>query len=204
MARNLSPSIKKSRRFGVDLGHKQNSQKVARRLTIPPGQHGQKKRRGRRPSEYGQQLAEKQKVKFIYGILEKQFVKYVKKAKLNPQATGEELIRLLERRLDNAVFRFNFAPTRAMSRQLITHGHVTVNNKKVTIPSYQVNIGDIIMLDQTAANIPDVLKRLEQKDVEIPKWMQKSALAGKIHQLPGITDIDSGINDQLIVEFYSR
>jgi small subunit ribosomal protein S4 len=204
MARNLSPSIKKSRRFGVDLGHKQNSQKVARRLTVPPGQHGQRKRRGRRPSEYGQQLAEKQKVKFIYGILEKQFAKYVKTAKLNPQATGEELLRLLERRLDNAVFRLNFAPTRAMARQLITHGHILINNKKVTIPSYQVNVNNIIMLSPTAAGIPDVLKRLEQKDIGIPKWMQKKALAGKIHRLPGISDIDSGVNDQLIVEFYSR
>lgn len=204
MARDLSPSIKKSRRFGVDLGHKQNSQKVARRLTVPPGQHGQKKHRRRRISEYGQQLAEKQKVKFIYGILEKQFVKYVKKAKLNPKATGEELLRLLERRLDNVVFRLNFAPTRAMSRQLIVHGHVSINSKKVTIPSYQVNVGDVIMLNQTAVNIPDVLKRLEQKDVEISKWMQKKAFAGKIHRLPSIADIDSSVNDQLIVEFYSR
>lgn len=204
MARNLSSSVKKSRRFGQDLGHKQNSQKVARRLTIPPGQHGQKRRRGRRLSEYGQQLAEKQKVKFIYGILEKQFAKYVKKAKLNPKSTGEELLRLLERRLDNTVFRFNFTPTRAMARQLISHGHVLVNNRKLTIPSYQVNAGDIIMLDQTAANIPDVLKRLEQKDAQIPKWMQKKGLAGKIQSLPTVDEIDAGSNDQLIVEFYSR
>lgn len=204
MARNLSPSIKKSRRFGQDLGHKQNSQKVARRLTIPPGQHGQKKRRGRKTSEFGQQLAEKQKVKFIYGILEKQFAKYVKIAKLNPQATGEELLRLLERRLDNVIFRLNLAATRAMARQLIAHGHILVNNKKVSIPSYQVKVGDVVMLSPTAANIPDIIKKSQDKDVEIPKWMQKKAFAGKIHQLPSIADIDSSVNDQLIVEFYSR
>lgn len=204
MARNLSPSIKKSRRFGQDLGHKQNSQKVARRLTIPPGQHGQKKRRGRKTSEFGQQLAEKQKVKFIYGILEKQFAKYVKIAKLNPQATGEELLRLLERRLDNVIFRLNLAATRAMARQLVAHGHILVNNKKVSIPSYQVKVGDVVMLSPTAANIPDIIKKSQDKDVEIPKWMQKKAFAGKIHQLPSIADIDSSVNDQLIVEFYSR
>lgn len=204
MARNLSPSIKKSRRFGVDLGHKQNSQKVARRLTVPPGQHGQKRRRGRRPSEYGQQLTEKQKVKYIYGILEKQFAKYVQKAKLNPQATGEELLRLLERRLDNAVFRLNFAPTRAMARQLISHGHILINNRKLTIPSYQVSAGDIITMSQKASNIPDVKKKFEEKDVEIPKWMQKKGLAGKIQSLPTTNDVDESINNQLIVEFYSR
>lgn len=204
MARNIQPKIRLSRRFGQDLGHKQNSQKVARRLTIPPGQHGQKKRRGRRASEYDEQLTEKQKVKLIYGILEKQFVKYVNTAKLNPQATGEELFRLLERRLDNVIFRLNFAPTRAMARQLVSHGHIFVNNRKITVPSYQVRVDDLITVDQKAANIPDVNKKLEEKGAQIPKWMQKKALAGKIHRLPGISDIDSGINDQLIVEFYSR
>lgn len=204
MARNLSPTIKKSRRFGLDLGHKQNSQKVARRLTIPPGQHGQRKRRGRKTSEFGQQLAEKQKVKFIYGILEKQFARYVKIAKLNPQATGEELLRLLERRLDNVIFRLGLAATRAMARQLVAHGHILVNNKKVSIPSYQVKVGDVVILSPTAANIPDIIKKSQDKDIEIPKWMQKKAFAGKIHRLPSIDDIDSSVNDQLIVEFYSR
>lgn len=202
MARYTGPKIKRSRRLGIDLGHKQNLQKVARRLSVPPGQHG---RRGmRRQSEYGQQLTEKQKVQFSYGIQERQLRRYVTEAQRTPQATGIELLRLLERRLDNVVFRLGLAPTRALARQLATHGHIFVNQQKIRIPSYRVRIGDIITLSPKALEIPDVKARIANKEVEIPKWMQKTAAAGKISRLPERADIDSVVDEQLLVEFYSR
>lgn len=202
MARYTGPKIKRSRRLGLDLGHKQNLQKVARRLSVPPGQHG---RRGmRRQSEYGQQLTEKQKVQFSYGIQERQLRRYVTEAQRTPQATGIELLRLLERRLDNVVFRLGLAPTRALARQLATHGHIFVNQQKIRIPSYRVRIGDIITLSPKALEIPDVKARIANKEVEIPKWMQKTAAAGKISRLPERADIDSVVDEQLLVEFYSR
>lgn len=204
MAKKIGSSIKMSRRMGQDLGHKQNQHKVARRLTVPPGQHGQRRRRGRRTSEFGTQLLEKQKVKFIYGVLERQFQRYMEKAQQNPQATGEELLRLLETRLDNVIFRLGFAPTRPMARQLISHRHILVNGKRVDIPSYHVRVNDLITLDNVATEIPDVQKLLVKKDLDIPGWMQKKATTGKISRLPERTDIDASVNEQLIVEFYSR
>lgn len=202
MARYTGPKIKRSRRFGVDLGHKQNLQKVARRLSVPPGQHG--RRGARRQSEYGQQLTEKQKVQFSYGIQERQLRRYVTEAQRTPQATGIELLRLLECRLDNVVFRLGLAPTRALARQLATHGHIFVNQQKIRIPSYRVRIGDIITLSPKALEIPDVKARIANKEYEIPKWMKKTAAAGKISRLPERADIDSAVDEQLLVEFYSR
>ena len=202
MARYTGPKIKKSRRLGVDLGHKQNLQKVARRLSIIPGQHG--RRGARRQSEYGQQLAEKQKVQYAYGIQERQLRRYVETAQRTPQATGAELLRLLERRLDNSIFRLGFAPTRGLARQLVTHGHVLINQHKVSIPSYQVAVDDIITLSSRALEIPDVKARMANKEISIPKWMQKKAGAGKISRLPERQDIDTVVDEQLLVEFYSR
>lgn len=202
MARYTGPKMKRSRRLGVDLGQKQNLQKVARRLSVPPGQHG--RRGARRQSEYGQQLTEKQKVQFSYGIQERQLRRYVTEAQRTPQATGIELLRLLERRLDNVVFRLGLAPTRALARQLATHGHIFVNQQKIRIPSYRVRIGDIITLSPKALEIPDVKARIANKEIEIPKWMQKTAAAGKISRLPERADIDSAVDEQLLVEFYSR
>lgn len=202
MARYIGPKIKKSRRLGQDLGHKQNLQKVARRLSVIPGQHG--RHGAKRQSEYGQQLAEKQKVQFVYGILEHQLRRYVQQAQRTPQATGIELLRLLERRLDNVVYRIGFAPTRALARQLATHGHVLVNQKKVRVPSYRISIGDIITLSSRALEIPDVKTRIADKEYEAPKWMQKTAAAGKISRLPERADIDTTVDEQLLVEFYSR
>lgn len=202
MARYTGPKMKRSRRLGLDLGQKQNLQKVARRLSVPPGQHG--RRGARRQSEYGQQLTEKQKVQFSYGIQERQLRRYVTEAQRTPQATGIELLRLLERRLDNVVFRLGLAPTRALARQLATHGHIFVNQQKIRIPSYRVRIGDIITLSPKALEIPDVKARIANKEIEIPKWMQKTAAAGKISRLPERADIDSAVDEQLLVEFYSR
>lgn len=202
MARYTGPRVKKSRRAGVDLGHKQNLQKVARRISVLPGQHG---RRGfRRLSEYGQQLLEKQKLRWTYGIMEKQFVRYVQEAQRNPQATGAELIRILEQRLDNILFRLGFVPTRAMGRQLVNHGHVRINGQAVGIPSYRVVPGDVITLSAKALEIPDVKKRISDASSQTPAWMQKKAAAGKILRLPERSDVDMSIDEQLIVEFYSR
>ena len=202
MARYIGPIVKKSRRFGQDLGHKQNLQKVARRISVLPGQHG--RRGARRSSDYGLQLAEKQKLQFVYGILEKQLRRYVKEAQRNPQATGAELLRLIERRLDNVVFRLGFSPTRAMARQLVSHGHVSVNTRKVDIPSYRVTTGDIVTLSKHALEIPDVRGKIQDKEYQIPGWMQKKAAAGKISRLPERTEIEVPVEEQLVVEFYSR
>lgn len=204
MARYTGPKIKLSRRVGQDLGHKQNLQKIARRLAIPPGQHGQKLRRGKRLTSYAQQLIEKQKVKFIYGVNEKQFRHYIQTAQRNPQETGEELIQLLERRLDNVIYRLGFAPTRNMGRQLVVHGHIKVNNQKINRPSFQVSVDDVVTLNADMAKIPDIQRSINNKDHKIPSWMQKKAIAGKITRLPATGDSEVDIDEQLVVEFYSR
>jgi small subunit ribosomal protein S4 len=202
MARNTKAKLKKSRRVGMDLGHKTNVQKVARRLNIPPGQHG---RRGRsRISEYGLQLQEKQKVKWMYGVLERQLRRYFEQAAKKPTATGQELLKLLETRLDNVVYRLNFAPTRPAARQLVSHGHVRINNKKVDIPSYLVKPSQIITLSSKATNIPVIKELLQQKNKNLPQWLERKAAVGKVKIYPERKDIDADIDEQLIVEFYSR
>jgi len=202
MARTTGPKNKLARRAGMDLGLKTNSAKLSRRLNIPPGQHGRKGTR--KPSEYGIQLREKQKVKWIYGIMEKQFRRYFEKATKNPAATGNELLRLLELRLDNVVYRLGFAPTRTAARQYVVHGHLKVNGQKVDRPSYQVQIGDTINLSDKATKIPIVAELLQEKGKNIPKWLETKATVGRIKGLPDREDIDADINENLIVEFYSR
>src|SRR5664279_5633814 len=144
MARYTGPKHKQSRREGVNLSEK-TSASLMRRLNVPPGVHGKKGKR--RPSEYGQQLREKQKAKVMYGLLEKQFRKLVDSAHDQTGDTEELLLSLLERRLDNVVFRLGLTKSRNMSRQFVTHGHVTVNGKRMSIPSYTVKVGDVISLD---------------------------------------------------------
>ena len=204
MGRYTGPKLRKARRVGIDLGSKQNSQKTAKRLNIVPGQHGQRFRRKKRASEYGTQLLEKQKVRFMYGVSERQLRRYIVIAQKNPQATGEELLNILERRLDNVLFRLGLAPTRNMSRQLIVHGHAQVNGRKIDRPSCQVSVGDIITLSPTAQEIPDITRCIANKEYKPPSWMQKKAIAGKIARLPTRKDIDDPIDAQLIVEYYSR
>ena len=176
---------------------------VIKKNAGPPGQHGQKGRR--KLSDYAIQLREKQKVKRMYGTLEKQFRKYYLIASRKKTATGEALLSLLETRLDNVVYRLNLARTRTQARQLVGHGHVLVNGKKVTIPSFNVKIGDIISLSGKAANL-DFIKKLseENKDAKMPSWLEKNALVGKVSNLPKRDDIDIEINERLIVEYYSR
>jgi len=202
MARYTGPRNKTARRLGVDLGLKTNPKSLERRLQTPPGQHG-KKGRGKM-SDYGIQLAEKQKVKAIYGVLERQFSKYYEVATKSSEATGEAMLSLLERRLDNVIYRLHLAPTRRAARQIVSHGNALVNGRKLTIPSYRVNPEDVIALSATGLAIPAVKVLQEEKDVQLPSWLEKKASVGKVVRMPVRSDISEVINEQLIVEFYSR
>lgn len=202
MARITGPKNKLARRIGVDLGLKANGAKLARRINIPPGMHGRKG--ARKLSEYGVQLKEKQKVKWIYGLLEKQFRSYYDVAAKTLGTTGHELLKLLELRLDNVVYRLRFAPTRAAARQMVTHGHVLVNGKKLDRPSYMVRPDDVIALSAKGAKIPAVAELLEDKNPSVPQWLERKAHVGKVLTEPVRDDVDIEINENLIVEFYSR
>jgi len=199
MAHYTGPKNRLSRREGIDLFGKGNK---LRRASQIPGVHGA--RGAKRPTGYGTQLREKQKTKRIYGIMEKQFRKYFEKAAKQRGSTGEKLMQLLEIRLDNTVYRLGLVPTRAMARQIVGHGHIQVNGKKVTIPSYQVDLEDLITLDDKALNMPVIKERLEIKDAPIPSWLVKTGAAGKVLSLPVRSEIDTPVSEQLIVEFYSR
>lgn len=202
MARYTGPKHRQCRAEGVAICGLPTCP-VIKKNAGPPGQHGQKGRR--KLSDYAIQLREKQKVKRMYGTLEKQFRKYYLIASRKKTATGEALLSLLETRLDNVVYRLNLTRTRTQARQLVGHGHVLVNGKKVTIPSFNVKIGDIISLSGKAANL-DFIKKLseENKDAKMPSWLEKNALVGKVNNLPNRDDIDIEINERLIVEYYSR
>lgn len=199
MARHIGPKDRLSRREGFDIFGK--GVKLTR-LTVPPGMHGPKGTRIHL-SQYGQQLREKQKVKRIYGVLERQFRKYVKEALRTKGNTGEALVILLERRLDNVIYRLGFAPTRPAARQLVSHRHVLVNNKRVNIPSFQLKVGDVVSLDKKGLEIPTVSK-LQTDSQRVPEWLEKKAFLGKIKRLPKREDIVEPINEQDIVEFYSK
>lgn len=202
MSRYTGPKNKRARRIGKDLELTTSTQKLQRRLGIPPGQHG---RRGRmRISDYGKQLLEKQRVKWTYGVNERQFRRYFQISLKKKGATGEELLRILERRLDNVVYRLALTPTRAMARQLVTHGHVLVDGKKVSIPSFLTKPGNVITLSTTALAIPQVEALSRDKKLHVPAWLTRKAAAGKIERFPERQDIDADINEQYIVELYSR
>lgn len=199
MARYIGPKNRLSRREGIDLFGKGNK---LRRASQVPGQHGAKS--VRRPSDYGVQLREKQKAKRFYGIMESQFHKYFEIAAQYRGTTGEKLLQMLEARLDNVVYRLGFVPTRAMARQLTGHGHVLVDGQKVTIPSYQVKTGQSVSLDTKAQNIPVVKSLLDNRDIPTPEWLTKQAAVGQVVRLPKRAEIEAPVNEQLIVEFYSR
>lgn len=203
MARYTGPKHRLARREGVNILEKVSSS-LDRRLNVPPGQHGPRGTRRRRLSEYGVQLREKQKVKRTYGVLEAQFRKYVKEAQKKRGQTGEVLLTLLERRLDNVVYRLRLGKTRPFARQLVAHGHVFVNNRKVTIPSYQVGGGETISLTGKALEIPTIKSALQDKDISLPSWLKRQGPVGLVKALPRRDDIESTINEQLIVEYYSR
>jgi len=208
MAKYTEAKCRLCRREGVKLflkGDRCFSPKcpIEKKGAVPPGQHGQK--RARRLSSYGLQLREKQKAKRIYGILEKPFRRYFEKAfKVKGKETGKILLQLLELRLDNIIYRLGFTPSRSVARQVVTHGQVLVDNKKVDLPSFQVKPGLIISLAKGALEQAVIKKALAEKGKKIPLWLQRKAIIGKIVRLPEKEEIDSNINDQLIVEFYSR
>ena len=207
MARYTDAKCRLCRREGVKLflkGERCYSPKcpIERKGAVPPGQHGARRRR--RISEYGQQLREKQKAKRLYGVLERQFRRYIDKAAKNPQATGEVLFQLLESRLDNIVYRLGLVPSRSVARQLVSHGHVYVNDKRVNIASYQVKPGDIVRLGDKAMKIPAVGKNWADRAKNVPEWLQRKGPVGKMVRLPEREEIELGIDDKLIVEYYSR
>ncbi|MGI6005164.1 MAG: 30S ribosomal protein S4 [Christensenellales bacterium] len=208
MARYTDSVCRQCRREGAKLflkGDRCYSQKCAvTRRSAPPGQHGQG-RRGK-PSEYGIQLREKQKLRRAYGVLEKQFVKYFEMAERSKGVTGENLLAILETRLDNVAYRLGFGDSRAQARQFVTHGHVTVNGRKVNIASYLVKVGDVIQVKE-ASRDHDRMKTLKEGvDRQIPKWLEMDPenLTGKVIALPQRDDIDMTIQEHLIVELYSR
>lgn len=206
MARYTGPKNRLARRESIELGLKTVGSKshasLLKRLNVPPGMHGAKGRR--KMSDFGTQLREKQKVKRMYGVLERQFRKSFERAKKWKGNTGEKLLEFMERRLDNVIYRMGFAPTRGLSRQLVTHGHVLVNGKKMTIPSYLVQADAVITLKQKAMEIPAVKKILDDKTFHTPEWIERKGPVGKIVRLPLRSDIGEDTNEQLIVEHYSR
>jgi small subunit ribosomal protein S4 len=202
MARDRSPVGKLSRREGIVIG---NSEKVFARRPYAPGEHGQNTRG--KVSEYGVQLREKQKVKRIYGILEKQFRIYFARADRGQGVTGERLLQLLETRLDNVVYQMGFARTRRLARQLVTHGHFEVNGRKVNIPSFAVKVGDEIVVRASSKKNQYFSNLSENPPSHIkPDWVSfdPKSQSGKLEAVPQRTDLPSEIDEQLIVEYYSR
>jgi small subunit ribosomal protein S4 len=200
VARYTGPQVKLSRREGVALTDK--CQKYLDRRPYPPGEHG----RGRiRQSEYLLQLREKQKTRRFYGVLEKQFRRYYEKASRQPGITGENLLRMLEQRLDNVVYRLGFAATRRQARQLVTHGHFRVNGAKVNIPSYQVRPDDVITVKQ-GSNAEPIIRAATELVASVAPWLQADydALNGKVLKVPERSEIDTPVSEQLIVEYYSK
>lgn len=200
MARYTGPAYKKSRRYGFST--LENGKDLARR-PYAPGQHGNDRKK--KSSEYGVQLQEKQKVRFMYGLTEKQFHKTFDKAQKMAGIAGENLLVLLESRLDNIVYRLGMAKTRRGARQIVNHGHILVNNVKVDIPSYRVLPGDVISVKENSLNHPAILSSLEEKRT-VANYLEFDAkkLTGKYVRIPERSELNSEINEQLIVEFYNR
>ncbi len=201
MARYTGPTHKACRRARTPLC--QSKRCAADRRPYPPGEHG----KGRiRESDYLVQLQEKQKLRYMYGVLERQFRNYYKNAARQQGITGENLLRMLECRLDNVVYRSGFASTRAQARQLVNHGHFQVNGKKVDIPSYQVRQGDVVTLKERSANLFVVQQSVDTINRAIPEWLGVEADARRvvINELPSRAQIDTPIQEQLIVELYSK
>lgn len=203
MARYTGPTAKRWRRLGQIPSD--GSTTAVQRRNYPPGQHGLRRRS--KVSEFGQQLAEKQKAKYTFGILERQFAGYYRKADKKAGVTGENLMLMLECRLDNVIYRLGLAETRAQARQVVTHGHVKINDRKVDIPSYQVSPGEeITFADRYRSGLKERLDPETLKNYPVPDWLQlnQKSLQGTVRVLPTRTEMESTINEQLIVEYYSR
>ena len=199
MGRYIGPKHKLARREGVNILDKTSSS-LQRRLNIPPGQHGRKRKR--RLSEFGQQLREKQKAKFAYGLMEKQFKNIFKEVERKRGETDENLISLLETRLDNLVYRLGFAKSRFMARQMVSHGHILVNDKRLNIPSYHVKVGDVLSLSPKMQKNAQVLTSLE--DSQILPFLKREGASGKLLRIPKREDVEVPFDTQLIIEYYSR
>jgi small subunit ribosomal protein S4 len=203
MARHIGPKDKISRRFGIPLF---GATKSLEHKNYPPGMHGPKGGR-RKLSDYAIALAEKQKLRFQYGVLERQFRRYFEIASTRRGVTGEILLQILESRLDNVVFRFGFANSRAAARQLVCHGHVTVNGRKVDIASFQVKAGDTVAVRDSPKSRSLATRNLELTQITpIPDWLalEKEQFSGKVSRIPSRAEIAPIVNEQLIVELYSR
>jgi len=202
MARYTGPTTRISRRFGQYIV---GSAKVLERRNFPPGQHGPKSRR--KLSEYAVGLNEKQKLRFIYGLLERQFRRVFAIAKKERGVTGERFLQLLETRLDSVVYLLGFAKSRAAARQLVNHGHVRVNGKKVDIASYNVVQGDEVEMKAVNSSRQLATRAIEENRARVvPAWLTRNdeALKGTVTRLPTRDEMEPGINEQLIVEYYSR
>lgn len=202
MARYIGPSTKIARKFGDPIF---GPDKYFERKNYPPGHHGMNKRR-KKLSEYGIQLKEKQKAKYTYGVLERQFSNLFKKASSSKGITGEVLLQLLESRLDNVVYRLGIAPTRNGARQLVSHRHILVNDKVVNIPSYTVKPGDIVGVREKSKSLEMITSSLDAAHHAGVSWLEwdNDKMAGKFLNLPEREEIPENIKEQLIVELYSK
>jgi small subunit ribosomal protein S4 len=201
MARYTGPKTKIARKFGDAI---YGADKNFERKNYPPGFHGASKKR-RKTSEYGLQLKEKQKAKYTYGVLEKQFSNLFKKASAKKGVTGEVLLQLLESRLDNIVFRLGIAPTRDAARQLVGHRHITVNGDIVNVPSFAVKPGDIVGIRERSKSLESIANSLDARGVNV-SWLEfdRGMMAGKYISVPQRDEIPENIKEQLIVELYSK
>lgn len=205
--RYLDPKCKLCRREGRRLflkGERCYSPKcpLEKKGAVPPGVHGPKRRR--RLSAFGQQLREKQKAKRFYGVSERQFKRYFDLANKKRGNTGEALLQTLESRLDNVVYRLGFVPSRSIARQIVSHCHVQVDGKKVNIPSYQLKLGQTVSLTTKGLEINHVKKMLANKEYRAPAWLKRKAAVGKMDRLPKREEIDTEVDEKLIIEYYSR
>ncbi|MGQ9463505.1 MAG: 30S ribosomal protein S4 [Candidatus Fervidibacter sp.] len=207
MGRYIGPVCRLCRREGVKLflkGEKCLTKCVLDRRRRPPGQHGELRRK---QTEYGKRLREKQKLRRIYNIREEQFVRYFEMATKMPGNTGENFLQLLERRLDNVLYRLGFALSRNHARQLVVHGHITVNGETVDIPSYLVEVGDVISVKEDMRDNPDIQRSVDvHGDWTVPAWLNRdtNTLTGQVLSLPTRDQIDVPVDENLVVEFYSR
>tara|TARA_B100000579_G_scaffold331920_1_gene282174 strand:+ start:12845 stop:13450 length:606 start_codon:yes stop_codon:yes gene_type:complete len=201
MARYTGPKSKISRKYGEPIF---GDTKALEKKPHPPGQHGRGRRR--KKSEYAIQLAEKQKAKYLYGILEKQFRNMFDKASRKDGVTGENLLQLLEARLDNVVYRLGIAPTRRSARQLVSHKHITVNGNLVNIPSYTLKEGDMVAVREKSKSLTAISSSLSNNNANKYKWLEwdDKSLLGKLVTYPDRESIPENINEQLIVELYSK
>ena len=200
MSRYTGPAYKKSRHLGFST--LENGKELAKK-PYAPGIHGTDRKR--KPSEYSVQLAEKQKIRFMYGLNEKQFRRTFEKASKMAGIAGENFLMLLESRLDNVVYRLGMAKTRRAARQIVNHGHITVNGIKVDIPSYQVKVGDVIAVKEQSLDHPAIKEAVEATNV-LPKFVEfvKNKLCGKLVRLPERSELNQEINESLVVEYYNR